>query len=196
LLVSVAGMIVGAGSVWIDRLIGYLVLKQEAMGFGDVVLMGMIGSVIGWQPVLAVFFLAPMLAVFAAGTMWLIKRDREIPYGPWLSLATVVLLLTWQHTWPFAKRIFDMGPILLLMGIGMTLSLAVILQFVQIVKRLLGIGPRDESPDAWTSADHLSYYNSQHPDSGGDQWQRHEWPGEQSGRGRSHYDRWRKGREE
>ncbi len=194
LLVSLAGLGVGAGSVWIVRLIGFWVMKQEAMGFGDVVLMAMIGSVIGWQPVLTVFFLAPMLAVFAAGTLWLAKRDREIPYGPWLSLATLLLLVTWPHVWPFAKRIFDMGPILLVMGVGMTLSLAVLLQFVQIVKRLLGISAVDDPvADSWSSADHLSYYNSQHPDAGSDPWRHHSWPGIRSGRGRSHYDRWRQG---
>ncbi len=55
-LVSLAGLIVGGGVVWVVRLIGHWTLGREAMGFGDVVLMAMIGSVIGWQPVLAVFF--------------------------------------------------------------------------------------------------------------------------------------------
>ncbi|MEZ6062019.1 MAG: prepilin peptidase [Planctomycetaceae bacterium] len=194
LLVSLAGLAAGAGSVWIVRLIGFWIVKQEAMGFGDVVLMAMIGSVIGWQPVLTVFFIAPMLAVFAAGTMWLVRRDREIPYGPWLSLATIILLVGWKPLWPYAKRIFDMGPLLFLMGLGMTLSLAAMLQVVQLLKRLLGISADAQaSPDVWTSADHLSYYNSPASRDICEGLARDVWPGVHSAQGKSQYRRWRDG---
>jgi len=39
LAVSVAGLVVGGGTVWMVRIIGEWVLKREAMGFGDVILM-------------------------------------------------------------------------------------------------------------------------------------------------------------
>jgi leader peptidase (prepilin peptidase)/N-methyltransferase len=192
LLVSLAGLVAGAGSVWLVRLVGFWVLKQEAMGFGDVVLMAMIGSVLGWQPVIAVFFIAPMLAVFAASAMWLTKRDREIPYGPWLSFAAIMLLLTWTSSWPLIKRVFDMGPILILMAIMMIASLALILQFVQIVKRLFGISPVSyEDEDLWTSADHLTYYGRERPDEQTGQWPRDQWPGSRAGRGLSASHHWR-----
>jgi len=47
LAVSLAGLIVGGGLVWIVRVIGTRVLRREAMGFGDVILMAMIGSLVG-----------------------------------------------------------------------------------------------------------------------------------------------------
>ncbi|MDG1898155.1 MAG: A24 family peptidase [Fuerstiella sp.] len=183
LLVSLLGVLAGAGSVWLVRQIGFLILKQEAMGFGDVVLMGMIGSVIGWQPVLAVFILAPTLAIFAAAINWFAHRDNEIPYGPFLSGATVLLLLTWPHTWPFAKRFFDMGPFLIVMAVFMVILLAASLQVVQIGKRLFGFGnslPVDDG--GWTSADHLFYYNGERPDEQAGQWKRDQWSGSRAGR--------------
>ena len=192
LLVSITGLVVGAGSVWLVRTVGFWVLKQEAMGFGDVVLMAMIGSVIGWQPVLAVFFIAPMLAVFAAAVMWITKRDREIPYGPWLSLATIALLVSWKWSWPLAKRVFDLGPALIVVGLTMALSLAVILQLVQIIKRLLGFSSDYAIEDElWSSADHLAYYNSERPDEQTGQWSREQWTGCRSGRGLTPYHNWR-----
>ncbi len=192
LLVSLLGMLAGAGSVWLVRQIGFLILKQEAMGFGDVVLMGMIGSVLGWQPVLAVFILAPTLAIFAAAINWFAHRDNEIPYGPFLSGATVLLLLTWPHTWPFAKRFFDMGPFLIAMGVFMVVLLAASLQLVQIGKRLFGLGvalPADDG--GWTSADHLFHYNGERPDERTGQWKSDQWPGCRAGRGLQQWQVWK-----
>lgn len=196
LLVSVAGLVAGGGVVWLVRLVGFWVLRQEAMGFGDVVLMAMVGSVLGWQPAVAAFFAAPLIAVFAAVLAWISKRDREIPYGPWLSLSTILLLLTWPWTWPLARRFFDMGPILCLMGVFMVATLAVSLQTVQVIKRLLGIplaGEGDDQDVVWTSADHLAYYNAERPDEQTGQWNRPIWPGCRSGRGLSASHQWRTG---
>lgn len=196
LLVSLAGAVAGAGSVYVVRQIGFFVLKEEAMGDGDVVLMGMIGSVIGWQPVLAVFMFAPMLAIVFAIVSWIVTRDNMIPYGPFLSGAAVILLLSWPATWPLAKRFFDMGPVLLLLGVLMVLLMTVSLQFVQVIKRIFGIGPREEpgyGDGGWSSADHLSYYNGERPDEQTCDWSKDQWPGSRAGRGLKPYNDWLNG---
>ena len=192
LLVSVVGLIVGAASIWFVRVIGFWALRQEAMGAGDVVLMALIGAAVGWQPVLVVFFVAPLLAIFVAVGMWLFRRDRDIPYGPWLSIATLLLLLAWRPVWPYAKRIFDMGPALFVMGLLLLIALATTLYLMQILKRILGIaGPVSGMPDDWTSADHLSYYGSERPDEQNGQWLVPMWPGRRSGRGLLQIHIWR-----
>ena len=196
-LVSIAGLIVGGGMVWMVRLAGFWVLRQEAMGFGDVVLMGMIGSVIGWQPVTAVFFLAPVLAIFAALLAWITHRDREIPYGPWLSLATLAMILGWPILWPLAERIFDMGPFVPLMGFFLFISLIACLQLIQLVKRMFGFidkSDRTTRDGGWSSADHLTYYNSERPDDQTGQWNQPRWPGARAGQGLANYHQWRFGR--
>ncbi len=93
LAVSLAGLVVGGGSVWVVRILGQWVLKREAMGFGDVILMATIGSFLGWQPTLIVFFLAPLCALVVVAACLVFRRDREIPYGPYLSLATLVVIV-------------------------------------------------------------------------------------------------------
>jgi len=195
-LVSFVGCVVGAGAIWLVRIIGFWVLRQEAMGFGDVVLMGMIGSVIGWQPVMVVFFLAPMLAVVAAAAAWLTRRHREIPYGPWLSIAALLLLLFWKHIWPFARPVFDLGPLLLLLGGMMVVCLIVSLQMIQLLKRYLGLQPQEDpatDDNAWCSADHLSYYNSERTDVQVGLWKTQLWNGVRSGQGTTAVHRWRSG---
>lgn len=195
-LVSLAGLIIGGGAIWLVRIAGFWILKQEAMGFGDVVLMAMVGSVIGWQPATAVFFLAPMLAIFAAIVAWITKRDREIPYGPWLSVATVLLLLAWPIFWPLAERIFDMGPFVPFMAIFMFVSLVASLQLIQLIKRLFGFSTSPSGPPqdgGWTSADHLTFYNGERPDEQCNQWSRPLWPGSRAGQGGATYYRWRFG---
>ncbi len=220
LFVSLAGLIIGGGTVWMVRIVGVLVLHEEAMGFGDVTLMAMVGSVLGWQPVTAVFFIAPVLAIIAAAVAWLSKRDRHIPYGPWLSLATLLLLMGWTYLWPMAKRIFDMGPFVPLMAGMMVVSLAGSLQLIQLVKRGCGVSPPESrlrlrdleeirqirrllrlpvedlqaAPnEGWSSADHLMFYNAERPDEQTGLWNRPLWPGKRTGQGTSNYHRWRFG---
>ena len=186
LLVSVVGCLVGGGSVWIVRIIGQWVLKKEAMGMGDVYLMAMIGSVVGWQPVLAIFMLAPLLAIAVAILNYVVHSDKYVPYGPFLSAATVLLLLAWPTLWPYAKRFFDMGPLFLLLMLSMVFILGTSLQLVELSKRIIGIKDQPDFPDdgGWSSADHLAYYHRKLPDSQISKWpKKSEWPGVNSGKG-------------
>ena len=192
LLVSLVGAAAGAGAVWAVRVIGGYVLKQEAMGQGDVILMGMIGSVIGWQPVLAVFIFAPMLGVAFSIFNWLARGDKQIAYGPFLSAATILLLLTWKMSWPFAKRFFDMGPLFIVMGLFMLVLLFASLQLVQIAKRLLGLdlyGLEEESD--WPPADQLMYLSQEVPDEQTGQWPVEQWSGVRAGQGLAREYNWR-----
>lgn len=63
------------------------------MGFGDVKLMGMIGGVVGWKLSVAIFFVAPFFGLFMAIPVLILKKKHLIPYGPFLSLATLVCIL-------------------------------------------------------------------------------------------------------
>ena len=78
--------------VWLVRLFAGFVLGMEAMGFGDVILGGVIGSFIGWQGIVVVFFVAPFLALIYGGIRRCFNSSKEIPYGPFLSLGCVVYL--------------------------------------------------------------------------------------------------------
>ena len=96
LLTALVGMAASGGLVWLVRIIGTVVLRREAMGFGDVTLMAMIGAYLGWQPCLVVFFLAPLAGLMVGVLRLILSRDREIPYGPFLCLATLFLIVRWR----------------------------------------------------------------------------------------------------
>jgi leader peptidase (prepilin peptidase)/N-methyltransferase len=119
LMVGVVGWLVGGGLTQSVRLIGSLALRREAMGFGDVTLLAMIGSFLGWQMAVLTFFLAPFFGLGHAlwkGFVYVLKRlsghpgssaDREIPFGPYLSMAALALLLSWHWLWTaWAKNFF------------------------------------------------------------------------------------------
>jgi len=90
LLGSFLGAVAGGASIYIIGFLGELVFKKEAMGGGDVKLMAMIGSFLGWKLALLVFFVAPLFGSIV-GIILKIKSGREtIPYGPYLSLAALV----------------------------------------------------------------------------------------------------------
>jgi leader peptidase (prepilin peptidase)/N-methyltransferase len=92
-VLSLLGLAVGGGIIWITRILGRLAFRREAMGFGDVLLMGLIGAALGWEAALAVFFIAPFFGLVYG--LWRLFRhqDNEVPYGPFLSLAAGVVML-------------------------------------------------------------------------------------------------------
>lgn len=195
LAVSLAGAVVGGGSIAIVRTIGHFVLKREAMGGGDVVLMAMIGSFLGWQPTIVVFFLAPVCALVVVLATLVFRREREIPYGPYLSLATLIVILGWKHIWPPAERIFALGLFVPAMGVVMCVLLFLSLLLMQGLKRVLGIPdyePEDES-EIWQSADQLFHFASGNNDGYRAGWHRPQWPGVTAARGSLFEQHWRNG---
>ena len=66
LLSSLVGLAFGGGLVWAVRIVGRFALHKEAMGFGDVTLMAMIGAFLGWQACLMIFFVSPFAALVMA----------------------------------------------------------------------------------------------------------------------------------
>ncbi|UCF00318.1 MAG: prepilin peptidase [Planctomycetota bacterium] len=100
LLGSLWGYFIGCGIVWITRILGTLGFGKEAMGLGDVHLMGAVGAVVGPTPVVVAFFIAPFLGLGWAGLRMFVKKSRQIPYGPFLSLAVFTVMI-------FHDRIFN-----------------------------------------------------------------------------------------
>jgi len=137
LLSSLFGVAFGTGILWSVRLIGGAALRKEAMGFGDVTLMAMIGSFIGWQATLIVFFLAPFAGLVVGLLQWILKRDNVVPYGPFLCFATAVLLIFWPSFWgylgPFFLALGGSLPLVLLACLAMMAVLLVLLQRVKAV---------------------------------------------------------------
>ena len=97
LIASIIGMLAGGVLIFICSVLGKLVFRKDAMGFGDVKLMAMIGGIIGWKLAVAVFFVAPFFGLLMAVPVLIFKKSRMIPYGPFLSLAALVCIFSQDY---------------------------------------------------------------------------------------------------
>ena len=195
LAVSVTGLLVGGGMIWGIRLVGRAALRREAMGFGDVVLMAMVGAFIGWQPTVVAIFLAAGLSIPLILCTRLAAWNREIPFGPFLSIGTLVTLLGWKWIWPRVEMYFSLGVMLPVVALFFSVGLFVLLLLVRIVKGWLGFATTDDGLyEAWTSADQLTHFSGETVDRQQGSWRRDSWPGDSSGRGQSQWEQWRRPR--
>jgi leader peptidase (prepilin peptidase)/N-methyltransferase len=102
---ALIGACTGAGAIAISGWVGELALKKEAMGFGDVTLMAVIGAAVGPTRAILTIFLGALIAtVVFLGLVypfvWLRSRRRgvafeppQIPFGVFLAPAAVIALL-------------------------------------------------------------------------------------------------------
>jgi len=69
--------------------------EASCMGLGDVTLMALIGALLGAQGALITFIIAPFIGSIVGIVILVTKKDHIIPYGPFLSLAALVVFI-WQ----------------------------------------------------------------------------------------------------
>jgi len=90
---SILGGLVGGFMVWFTRIAGSYLFGKEAMGLGDIDLMFGIGAVVGPSAAVVAFLIAPFFGLPLALILYFFKSRRQLPYGPYLSMGTVVVML-------------------------------------------------------------------------------------------------------
>jgi prepilin signal peptidase PulO-like enzyme (type II secretory pathway) len=88
------GLAVGVLFVLI-AVVGSLLFKTEAMGFGDVKLALFIGLLLGWPYTVQALFYGVLLAGLAAVLVIIWRRSSKgsIAYGPYLAAGALIMLL-------------------------------------------------------------------------------------------------------
>ncbi len=103
------GFVAGGLVIWLVAFIGSAIMRKKAMGMGDVKLMAIIGLFLGvwqepiwWQSLIMVIALSAFSGA-VVGTLLIAtgKKDRKspIPYGPFIAIAAVVVLLWGDPLW-------------------------------------------------------------------------------------------------
>ncbi len=89
------GMLAGAGIFLLITIIGGLIYGKEALGFGDVKLMGALGIYFGLTNILAISAMAFLIGAIL-GILLLVtkikKTDEYIPFGPFIVIATFICI--------------------------------------------------------------------------------------------------------
>ena len=89
-LVALAGAAVGFGILWLVGVAGRWAFKEEAMGGGDIKMMAMVGSFVGWQGVLLTIFLGALAGTAIFLPLTLIGKKKLVPFGVFLAIGAAV----------------------------------------------------------------------------------------------------------
>ena len=107
------GMLEGAAIFVLITLVGGLIYGKEAMGFGDVKLMGVLGLFFGHPVVIAITLMSFLIGAILSIALLITKikkTDEYIPFGPFIVIATYISMYV-----PFGvieeilKKIFTLG---------------------------------------------------------------------------------------
>ena len=93
---SLVGLAAGAGFVYLVGVVGKVIFGRDAMGFGDVKFVGMIGGFLGWQAIIWTFIIGSILGL-ASVVVGFTRPDRgELPFAPWLGLGAIAFMI-WRE---------------------------------------------------------------------------------------------------
>ena len=107
------GMIAGAGIFLLITLLGGAFYGKEAMGFGDVKLMGALGLYFGLSNIIIItlvsFLIGAILSIILLVTK-LRKTNEYIPFGPFIVIATFIsMYIPFETIKTFLMQIFTLG---------------------------------------------------------------------------------------
>lgn len=81
------------------KLLGDKAFKKESLGGGDIKLMFLFGMVLGLPMSICTIFLATFIAFPIALFILFSDKENIIPFGPFLSMAAILLLVTKWNFW-------------------------------------------------------------------------------------------------
>jgi leader peptidase (prepilin peptidase)/N-methyltransferase len=106
LIKSLSGACLGSGLIFWIAVIGEMMFKREAIGSGDVKLLGTIGAFLGWKGCLFSIFggclistliFLPLLLIWKLIKTKTFTIPREIPFAPILVIGSITYVLYGQN---------------------------------------------------------------------------------------------------
>ena len=109
LLSGLVGMAAGGGLVWLVRIIGTAALRPRGDGLRRRDADGHDRRLPRLAAVRAHLLPGPPCRLVVGVLRLILFRDREIPYGPFLCLAALFVIVKWHAVWDFTWAVFEPG---------------------------------------------------------------------------------------
>ncbi len=107
------GMLAGGGVFLLITLLGGLFYGKEAMGFGDVKLMGALGLYFGLSNIIIITLVSFLIGAILSIVLLLTKikkSDEYIPFGPFIVIATFIsMYVPFEQIKTVLMQIFTLG---------------------------------------------------------------------------------------
>ena len=103
------GAAVGFGLLWLVGVVGTWAFKEEAMGGGDVKMMAMVGSFLGWQGVLLTIFLGALAGTAIFLPLTLMGRKKQVPFGVFLAFGAAITYVVGPSLIAWYQRYLGVG---------------------------------------------------------------------------------------
>ena len=85
---------------WLISILGKKAFRKEALGEGDIFLMGSVGLLVRWDGMLLTIFLSALLGTIGGAIMMIFRGKKKkgedasmIPYGPFIIFATLITMI-------------------------------------------------------------------------------------------------------
>ena len=109
----ILGMVIGVGIFGIITLIGGLLAKKKAMGYGDVKLMAALGLIFGEIGILMIIVISFLIAALVSIVLLVAKKKKfteYIAFGPYIAIASFIAMLSSTNGLLFILlKIFTLG---------------------------------------------------------------------------------------
>ena len=107
------GMLVGGGIFLLITVVGAIIYGKEAMGFGDVKLMGALGLLFGVSNIVTItllsFLIGAILSILLLVTK-IRKSNEYIPFGPFIVIGTFIsMYIPFETIKAILMQIFTLG---------------------------------------------------------------------------------------
>lgn len=92
---SLLGVAIGGGSLFLVAVVYHLLTRKEGMGGGDIKLLAMIGTLVGWKGVFFTIFVSSAVGTLAGLIIMAATRQNlklAVPFGPFLSIGAVTYI--------------------------------------------------------------------------------------------------------
>ena len=96
LTLPLSGLIVGSGFIVFVLGLNWLIFHKQTMGYGDLIMVAILGAWLGTIQIFLTIFLASIIALMAFLAFSIINgfnRSKSLPFVPFLSIAAILIYL-------------------------------------------------------------------------------------------------------